>query len=290
MLERRDPSSQMTNPTIQSTYNNTEEYLNLLKKCLTYQLWNAKDGNAFEFQLSKPFISLAQILLKMRNFFKPSSYVQREYGMDWPSMAYTMIGMERLNNVEFCVKRILQDKIDGDLIETGVWRGGCTIFMRAILKCFGETQRSVWVADSFAGMPKPNKKMYPADKKFDLSMWRTLAISVEEVRENFRKFDLLDDQVKFLHGWFSETLSTPNIKKLALIRLDGDLYESTIDAITQLYPKLSDGGFLIVDDYHCSAACRKAIDFYRQEKNITDEMIPIDWSAIYWRKNGNKNG
>jgi len=287
-LRKHESGTENTEALITSSINNTDVYLELLKNCLTYQLWNAKDGSAFEVSISKPLISFARVILRVKEFFKISTPDNREFGLDWPAKALTMAGKERLNNVEYCTKIVLQENILGDLIETGVWRGGCTIFMRALLKSYGDQERTVWVADSFEGMPKPDKQKYPADKKFDLSMWKTLAVTSDEVRENFKRFGLLDDKVKFLEGWFSETLPKAPIEKLAIIRLDGDLYESTMDALKHLYHKLSDGGFIIVDDYHCAEPCKQAIDEYRAENNITDEIVAIDWSAVYWRKNMDK--
>ena len=160
-----------------------------------------------------------------------------------------MIGLKRMENIEFCVKNIIADKIPGDLIETGVWRGGATIFMRALLKVNNVDDRVVWVADSFEGLPKPDEDKYAADKGDKHHTKEELAIGVEIVKANFEKYGLLDDQVKFLVGWFKDTLPTAPIKKLALIRLDGDMYGSTMDALVSLYPKLSPGGYLIIDDW-----------------------------------------
>jgi len=109
------------------------------------------------------------------------------------------------------------------------------------------------------------------------------AVTLDEVRSNFEKYGLLDEQVRFLQGWFRDTLPQAPIEKLAVIRLDGDMYESTMDALTALYPKLSDGGYLIVDDYGL-AGCRKAADDYRKSKLITNEIKSIDSCAVYWRK------
>jgi len=81
--------------------------------------------------------------------------------------------------------------------------------------------------------------------------------------ENFRKYDLLDRQVRFLKGWFSETLPGCPIERLAVLRLDGDMYESTMDALKHFYPKLSAGGYLIVDDYGAAPACKTAIHEFR---------------------------
>lgn len=195
-----------------------------------------------------------------------------------------MVGLRRLENVQDCVTRVIQEQVPGDLIETGVWRGGTTIFMRALLAAFGEANRRVWVADSFQGLPLPDDTNYPADAGQDLSIYPELAIHVEDVKANFEKYELLDDQVRFLVGWFKDTLPTAPVDKLAVIRLDGDLYQSTMDALASLYPKLSISGFVIVDDYGAFPSCRQAVMDYREAHGITEEMVTVDWTGMYWRR------
>jgi hypothetical protein len=195
-----------------------------------------------------------------------------------------MIGLKRLDNLQFCVEDVLDKGVPGDLIETGVWRGGATIFMRAILKAHNVTDRRVWVADSFGGLPIPNPRKYPADAGADLHSVRFLAISLEQVKSNFARYGLLDEQVQFLKGWFRDTLPTSPIQQLAVLRLDGDLYESTMDALVALYPKLSPGGYLIVDDYNAVPGCRQAIQDYREQHSITEEIRAIDAVGAYWQR------
>jgi O-methyltransferase len=207
-------------------------------------------------------------------------------GREWPAMAHTMIGWQRLENIQRCVEDILAKKIPGDLIETGVWRGGAIIFMRAILKAYDVKDRRVWGADSFAGLPKPDVARFPADEGDQTHTHPELSVSLDQVRANFEKYGLLDDQVRFLPGWFRDTLPTAPTERLSLIRLDGDMYESTYVALESLYPKLSEGGYLIVDDYGACAGCQKAASDFRVAHKITDEIIPIDWTGIYWRKTG----
>jgi O-methyltransferase len=187
----------------------------------------------------------------------------RAEGRDWPARAQTMIGLKRLANVWECVESVLADNVTGDLIETGVWRGGTTIFMRAILKVHGVTDRLVWVADSFAGLPPPDLARYPLDRGITLHQFPQLAITLERVRDNFRRYGLLDEQVRFLKGWFRDTLPDAPIERLAVLRLDGDLYESTIQALDGLYDRLSAGGYVIVDDYGNVAGCRQAVHDFR---------------------------
>jgi O-methyltransferase len=155
--------------------------------------------------------------------------------------------------------------------------------MRGILKAHGDTGRTVWVADSFQGLPPPNPALYPDDAGDIHHTIDNLKISEENVKENFKAYGLLDEQVKFLKGWFKDTLPSAPIEKLAVLRLDGDMYESTIDAFSALYDKLSLGGFVIVDDY-CIESCRKAVHDFREYKKIEDRMMDIDGSGVFWKK------
>jgi len=195
-----------------------------------------------------------------------------------------MIGLKRLDNLEFCIEQVVTNGVVGDLIETGVWRGGAAIFMRAVLKAYGVTDRYVWVADSFEGLPPPDMGKYPHDAGDSLHDARELAVSLEEVEANFERYGLLDDQVRFLKGWFRDTLPAAPIERLAVLRLDGDMYQSTTDALVNLYPKLSEGGYVIVDDYGAIAACRQAVNDYRSANAITEEIHDIDWTGIFWQK------
>jgi O-methyltransferase len=211
----------------------------------------------------------------------------RAKGRDWPAKAHTMIGFERLRNVRELMSHVISDKIPGDVVETGVWRGGACIYMRAVLKVFGIADRTVWVADSFAGLPKPDAERYPAQDQGDLHhTFKELAVSLETVQENFRKYDLLDGQVKFLKGWFKDTLPAAPIDRIAVLRLDGDMYASTMDALLALGHKVSPGGFIIVDDFGAVAGCRQAIADYRRDKRIDAPIHDIDGIGAYWRVAG----
>jgi O-methyltransferase len=225
--------------------------------------------------------------LRKRNFsINKLIYVDKEKrmnGMDWPANAKTMIGYKRLSNIEGCIRAIVKDNIEGDLIEAGVWRGGATIFMKAVLNELNITDKIVWLADSFQGLPKP-KKEFTVDRVSKLHKQRILTVSKKEVENNFRHYDLLDNKVKFIEGWFDETLPDAPIDKLSLLRLDGDLYESTIIALESLYPKLTTGGFIIIDDYNAFEFCKKAVLDYRLTYNIKEEIIEIDKEAVFWRK------
>ncbi len=208
----------------------------------------------------------------------------RAEGMDWPVRAYTMIGMKRLSHLQECVETVLREKVPGDLVETGVWRGGTVIFMRAILSAYEDAERTVWVADSFRGLPAPDAVKYPADEgDRHHTQAEYLGVSLEQVKRNFEAFGMLDDRVRFLEGWFRDTLPTAPIRSLSILRMDGDMYESTMDALVNLYPKLSPGGFAIVDDYFLRG-CRQAVTDYREKNGITEEIHWIDKLGAFWRK------
>ena len=267
-------------------------YLDLLKKVLT-------DLNRIEKGEYKPltFYKLNQkqkFLLPLEKVLRKKDYAICKYitpdvarrltGTDWPTHADTMIGLKRLENIQFCIEQVLTNNIKGDLIETGVWRGGAVIFMRAVLKAHGITDRVVWVADSFEGLPKPDKNKYTHDTGDEHYLQTMLSVSLEDVMHNFKKYDLLDEQVKFLKGWFKDTLPNAPIEKLALLRLDGDMYESTMDALTNLYWKVSIGGYIIIDDWNAIKACKAAVEEFRAEHNIKDKIVAIDQTGVYWQK------
>jgi len=199
------------------------------------------------------------------------------------SFYHTMVGQQGLDNIHALLDAISADHVRGDLLEAGVWRGGATIFMRGYLAAHDIPDRRVWVADSFAGIPKPS---LPQDGGLDLSadVLPVVAIPRDEVEDLFQRYDLLDDRVRFLEGWFKDTLPKAPIEQLALLRLDGDLYESTMDSLVPLYPKLSPGGFVIVDDYHDIPSCKLAVDEYRAQHGITAPMTRASVGAVYWRK------
>ncbi len=205
-------------------------------------------------------------------------------GLPYKVSAHTMIGMERLHHLRACAETSLRDGVPGDFVETGVWRGGACILMRGVLRAFDDRARNVWVIDSFSGLPEPNAEKYPADRGDTLFLCKELAIPLEQVRDLFDRYGLLDGQVKFLKGWFSQTLPDAPVKRIAVLRLDGDMYESTMDALIHLYPKLSTGGFCIVDDYGCIPACRRAVRDYRASQAITEPIAMIDWTGAFWRK------
>lgn len=205
--------------------------------------------------------------------------------------AVTMLPRVRLDNLQACIVDVIEREVPGDLIETGVWRGGATIFMRAVLKAYGVTDRHVWVADSFEGLPAPDPIRFPAEAKFHNTrfvrdIYENFAVDLESVQINFARYGLLDDSVRFLKGWFRDSLPNAPITRLALMRLDADYHESTNDALTALYDKLSLGGYVIVDDYGETGwtYCRDAVDRFRTTRRIEEPLIRVDDKCCYWQR------
>ncbi len=259
-----------------------ELYLDLMKRCLLNLIYldetNMLNDNGYVLdEATGKYVFVKGV---------PFTMEQKLTGQMWPSKAHTMIGIHRLDNLQECVKHVIENHVPGDLVETGVWRGGATILMRAILQAYGDTTRKVWAADSFEGLPETDLERYPVDQKHGvLNKVNILAVSLEEVQSNFARYGLLDDQVRFLKGWFKDTLPHAPIDRIAVLRLDGDYYESTMDALKALYHKVSKGGFVIVDDYKLEG-CHTAINDFRKANNIFEPMQAIDSDAVFWQKAG----
>jgi O-methyltransferase len=248
-------------------------YLELLKLCLcdlggatTVGVGRGEDG----FVVSR---ELAEDQLRMR-----------AAGMDWPLQGLTMVGLTRLDDLQSCVESVVADGVEGDLIEAGAWRGGASILMRATLDSLGAADRTVVVADSFRGFPEREEENRDAD---ELSVFDFLAVPVEQVRENFERFGC-DHGVELVEGYFEHTLPGLAGRPWAVARLDGDTYEATMLSLRCLYPNLSAGGCLIVDDYGALDECRDAVDDFRREHGIAEPLEEVDWTCVRWRRESDK--
>jgi hypothetical protein len=268
-------------------------YLALIKKALTFGLWKDEPGlPILALNDSRPFLKrqavavvsnvLGHAGLELALRSRRTEW-DREEGTFWPRYAHTMIGEKRLDNIQRCVEQVLEEHVPGDLLEAGVWRGGACIFMAAVLAAHGVTNRRVFVADSFQGLPPPDAKKYPQDADDSHHKREYLRVSRSEVEENFRRYGLLSDQVVFLQGWFSETMPAAPIDRLAVLRVDGDMYGSTMDVLLNMYPKLAPGGFCVIDDY-ALPGCRRATDDFRRDNTILAGLTQIDRTGVFWRK------
>ena len=190
----------------------------------------------------------------------PFNHEERENGKCWPLLAYSMTGRRRLDNVRDLITTAIYGNIPGGFLEAGVWRGGASIMAAGTIAAFGEeAKRKVYVCDSFQGLPRSSNGM-------DYDGWEVsdvLAVSLDQVRQHFKNSNLLRSNVEFVKGFFNESLPSLGDRdfKLAVLRADGDMYESTMDILFNLYDKISLGGFLIIDDWEVDV-CRKAVKHF----------------------------
>jgi Macrocin-O-methyltransferase (TylF) len=214
---------------------------------------------------------------------------RRAEGRDWPLHALTMTGLRRLDDLQSCVETVVRDEIPGDLIETGSWRGGSSILMRATLDTLSAEDRTVWVADSFQGFPdrEPGDAQngYATSLAPYFAVFDFLAVPLEEVQASFVRLGY-EHGVRFVPGFFEETLPglAGSEPRWSVIRLDGDTYDVTLLALRCLYPSLSPGGYLIVDDYLALDECRQAVEDFRREHRIEEPLEQVDWTCARWRR------
>lgn len=262
-----------------------ERYLELLIAAITHTLYRPIDVRPLPPEIERQWQAAIEEEAQRtgKPFVLPPPEREREEGRDRPLYAQTMIGLKRMRNLRDAVESVIAEGVGGDLIEAGVWRGGASILMRGVLAAHDEPDRRVFVADSFQGLPEPDAERYPLDAADLNYAEEELAVGVDEVRANFERYGLLDDRVRFLEGWFRDTLPALAAETFAVVRLDGDLYESTMDGLVNLYPRLAVGGYLIVDDYGFENS-RAAVEDYRREHGISEPIELVDWVGAYWRR------
>lgn len=253
--------------------NENDIKLNFLKRVLTDTTYDDRIREDFFSKKSYPDKQTMLSVIK-----KPVD-LERKKGMDWPERAHTMIGLMRLDNLHFCLDEIRKQGTEGDVLETGVWRGGACIFMKCYLDLWGMSKK-VFVADSFQGLPPPEHEKDAGDGHHEVDFLR---VSQDQVRENFLAYGCDLDGVKFIKGWFSDTLKgNTDIVKLSILRMDGDMYKSTMDVFDSCYDKIQHGGFVIVDDF-CIRNCNDAVMDFRAMRNINKPFTPVDVCGIYWQ-------
>lgn len=215
--------------------------------------------------------------------YKNFEMSDRMEGIDWPFVGITMAGVMRLDNIREALRDIEKKGIPGDFVECGVWRGGASIFAKSFFDLYKIRNRKVWVVDSFMGLP-------PARTGNDENFWVELdylKIAQETVEENFRAFGVLDSNVEFVKGYFVDSLPHIKVKQIAVLRMDGDMYESTMDQLFNLYDRVPIGGWVIIDDFKAVAACQKAIADFRNWHGLSEPIITIDRYAAYFIKEKN---
>lgn len=191
--------------------------------------------------------------------------------------ALTLIGGRLLDEFRELIEQVVVDNVPGDIMETGVWRGGACIWAAAVLDHLG-SDKQVWVCDSFQGLPAathPKETISYDDAE-------SLRVSEEQVKANFDRYQLRH-KANFVKGWFKDTMPALAAldARLSILRMDGDMYESTDDVLRSMYDRVSPGGFVIVDDYQLPS-CRQAVDELRSRRRLRGRL-PVR-PGVWWQK------
>jgi len=204
-----------------------------------------------------------------------------------------MTSLERCLNLWALCQRVIDRKIPGVFVECGVWRGGSALIMGTILKRTGQ-QRLLHLFDSFQGLPEPGAEDGTEAVEYSDGKTEGRLIPVAKCDASldlvktalFRDGGLNAAAVRFHVGWFQDTLpiAARDLGPVAVLRLDGDWYASTQVCLEHLYPLLSPGGVLILDDYYCWEGCKKATDEYRARHGIATPLVQVDAACCYWIK------
>lgn len=202
---------------------------------------------------------------------------------------YTMSSPERMYSLFQAVTYVVEQGIEGDFVECGVWKGGSSMIMALRLQQLGDTRRKIYLYDTFEGMSEPTEKdqshrgekaeslLNKAQKEADYSVWAYSPI--EHVQANLAKTGYAADQLVFVKGKVEDTIPATIPAQIALLRLDTDWYESTKHELIQLYPLLSDKGPLIIDDYGHWEGARQAVDEYFTQQALTPYLHRIDYTG-----------
>lgn len=199
--------------------------------------------------------------------------------------SYTMTSPERIVSLIRAINYIEENNIEGSVVECGVWKGGSTM---AALLALKNKNRSIYLYDTFEGMSEPTKedesfKDESAHKAYQTKdeYWKRIKCysSLSEVEHNIHSTNYPKDKINFVQGKVEDTIPNTIPDKIAVLRLDTDWYESTMHEMIHLYPKLVNGGVIIIDDYGHWKGCRKAIDEYVLKHNITLLLNRVDYTC-----------
>lgn len=248
-----------------------EKYLDLLEQVLTFSLWpeppRPPETICWHHKWQAKLLTFVDSLTRR---FGVRMCIETPGVKHWRWMAHTLISRERMKNVRFVCDEIIRCGTPGAFVECGVWRGGASIYAR---HCSPD-ERKVIICDSFKGFPKHEEYIDKGHQPF-------LSVSRTEVMENFRKFGNTRNVIA-IEGFFCDTL--PDLKtQIAILRCDGDLYESTMDILQNLYDQVEFGGFIIIDDFS-QDPCRRAVWEFLNSRHLKPTLMHIDENGVYWRK------
>jgi O-methyltransferase len=200
---------------------------------------------------------------------------------------YTLTTVDRLVGLIQATTYIVRNGIAGDFVECGVWRGGSMMAVALTLLELGETSRHLYLYDTFAGMPAPTARDRDLEGRSAAALLDNASTvdevrcvaDLEDVRRNIERTGYPVSRVAFVRGRVEETLPGTMPERVALLRLDTDWYESTKHELTHLYPRLSTGGVLILDDYGHWRGAREAADEYFARRGLAPILVRLDYTG-----------
>lgn len=259
-----------------------EAYLDLLCGTITREITPDRllELQPYEATWRRRVVDVVQQLLARRGLVMART-ASRSAVVPWATSAETMLGIDRINDLRECIETVLLERVEGDLFEAGVWRGGGVILMRAMLEAYCDEERIVWAADSFRGPPPPSAKQ---DIGFDFHRQPSFRASLKSVRENVRRYGLSEDRIRYVEGWLEDTLSTLDVQKIGVLQIGVDLNTATTTALRALYPSVSSGGFVLVDGYRSEELVRSAVDAFRVEHGIREPLTNDLLDRARWRR------
>ena len=203
----------------------------------------------------------------------PPDLEERDIALVRRVQPYTMTAPEKMFALLDASRYISQNGIVGDIVECGVWKGGSMMAAAEMLLRLNDTQRTLWLFDTFTGMPEPSDKdadysgtsaRMRLEKETNVQAYAPL----KEVERMMASTGYPSERIRYIQGKVEDTIPATAPDRIALLRLDTDWYESTLHELTHLFPRLSTGGVLIIDDYGQWAGCRSATDEYFSQNGI----------------------
>lgn len=227
--------------------------------------------------LDVPLGRLYDAAPSLRELSRPCDY-RRAVGL-WRHLragGYTLIGSRRARALQHAARVCERERVPGDLVDCGCFNGGSSVMMST-----GAPSRDVWAFDSFEGLPQAGER----DPDRARGWTGQLVASEAKLREAFERF-ARPERLRVVKGWFEDTLprTSPRIDRVAILHADGDWYESVRLTLESFEPKVSPGGFVVIDDYGAWEGARDATDEYRAERGIDAKLVEIDHTSAYWRK------
>jgi O-methyltransferase len=217
---------------------------------------------------------------------------QEKVKMVFKCLEFSLVGWQGMEATYDCTKRVLDNRVPGDLVECGVAQGGSALLIALVNKKFGDGRKRLWLFDSYEGLPEPTVEDYQEGKTGThvrpLPKGSCLGTIEEVSRLLFQQHQLPRESIELVKGWFQDTLpKTANrIGSIALLRLDGDWYESTKVCLDSLFDKVSDGGFVVLDDYLSCYGCKRATDEFLAARAKNYPIIPDGRGGAYFQKRG----